>query len=107
MIYDLIDLTNWKKKSQILKELKEQGLVVSERNLRKLIEVNNKGFKEHIQGVKFIAHSNTLGYIATTDENIIKQSVEDNKKRALTQLKIVSDTYRALGENVNFNLEME
>ena len=107
MIYDLIDLSNWKKKKDILKELKEEGLVMNERQLRKLIEVNNKGFKEHIQGVKFIAHSNTLGYIATTDENLIKQSVEDNKKRALTQLKIVRDTYRALGENINFNLEME
>jgi len=107
MIYDIIDLTNWKKKPQILRELRNAGVVMTERKFRKLVEVNNKGFKEHIQGVKFIAHSNSLGYIATTDEEVIKSSIEDNKKRALTQLKIVSDTYRALGENVNFNLEME
>ena len=107
MIYDLIDLTDWKKKPQILRELRNNGVPMNERKFRKLVEVNNKGFKEHIQGVKFIAHSNKLGYIATTDEEIIKESVNDNKKRALTQLKIVSDTYRALGENVNFSLEME
>ena len=107
MIYDLIDLTNWKKKKDILRELQLNGVPMNERKFRKLVEVNNKGFKEHIQGIKFIAHSNSLGYIATTDEELIKQSVEDNKKRALTQLKIVRDTYRALGENVNLNLEME
>lgn len=107
MIYDLIDLSNWKKKKDILEELSNLGIRMSERTFRKNVEVNNKCFKEHINKVKFIAHSNKLGYIATTDENIIKQSVEDNKKRAMTQLKIVSDTYKALGENINLNLEME
>lgn len=105
MIYEVINLKDWKKKPQILKELKKIGVPMSERGFRKNVETNNKMFEEHIAPM-FIAHS-SKGYIATTDRNIIIESLKDNHKRAMTMLKATNKTLKALGENINFNLEME
>lgn len=105
MIYDLIDLSDWKKKPQILKELKDAGVPMNERSFRKNVETNNKLFEEHI-ATMFIAHSNN-GYIATNDRDIIINSLKDNNKRAMTMLISNNKTLKALGENINLNLEME
>lgn len=106
MIYDFINLTEWKKKPQILKELKNSGFPMDERKFRKLVETNNKMYAEHIEGVKFIAHSSS-GYIATTDRELIISSLKDNNKRAMTMLMGNNKVLKALGENINLNLEME
>ena len=105
MIYDLVDLSDWKKKKEILIELQLKGYPLGEREFRKRVEINNQLYAEHLANY-FIAHS-TKGYLATNDSELIKASLNDNKKRAMTQLKIIKDTYKALGENINFSLEME
>lgn len=105
MIYDLIDLSEWKKKNQILRELRESGMIIGERAFRKRVELNNKLFEEHITP-KYIAHSQK-GYIATNDRNIIIESLKDNNKRAITMLKSNNKIFKALGEDINMNLEME
>lgn len=105
MIYDLIDLSDWKKKPQILKELKDAGISMTERSFRKNVETNNKMFEEHITKM-FIAHSSN-GYIATQDRDTIINSLKDNNKRAMTMLINNNKILKALGENINFNLEME
>lgn len=105
MIYDLIDLSDWKKKTQILKELKEAGVPMTERGFRKNVETNNKMYEEHITPM-FIAHSNN-GYIATQDREIIINSLRDNRKRAMTMINGINKTLKAIGENNNFSLEME
>lgn len=104
MILDFIDLSNWKKKPQILKELKENGYPIKDRDFRKRVELHNKLYEEHIVNT-FIAHS-CKGYIATTDKNIIIASLRDNEKRAITMLKATSKTLKALGENANYNFEI-
>lgn len=105
MIYDFIDLSNWKKKTEILKELKSANFSMSERDFRKKVELNNKLYAEHIVN-KFIAHS-SKGYIATTDRNIIINSLKDNKKRAMTMIISTNKVLKSLGENINLNLEVE
>ena len=105
MIYEFVDLSDWKKKPQILKELKQQGFVMGERGFRKKVELNNKLYQEHITPM-FIAHS-VKGYIATNDRDIIINSLKDNNKRAMTMLMSNNKILKALGENINLNLEME
>lgn len=104
MILDFIDLSEWKKKSQILKELKENGFSIKDRNFRKRVELNNRLYEEHVIDT-FIAHSNK-GYIATKDKDLIIASLKDNEKRALTMLKATSKTLKALGENANYNFDI-
>ena len=57
MIYDIVDMTTWRTKKDILKELKSKGIEISERSFRKFVENVNKLYIEH-ETKKFIAHSN-------------------------------------------------
>lgn len=102
MLWDLIDLSEWKKKSQILEELETGGIKIDERRLRKLIELQNNLYCEH-ETKNFIVHS-SKGYKVTTDREEILKSVADNHKRAINLLYKESKTKKALGENMNFNL---
>ena len=104
MILDFVDLSEWKKKTQILRELKENGLPIKDRDFRKRVELHNKLYEEHAVD-KFIAHS-CKGYIATNDKSIIINSLKDNEKRALTMLKASRKTLQALGENSNLSLDI-
>ena len=102
MILDFIDLSDWKKKKQILAELKEKDLTMDERTFRQRVELHNKLYEEHVVNT-FIAHS-CKGYIATTNRDLIIASLRDNEKRAITMLKATSKTLKALGENANYDL---
>lgn len=102
---EIIDLSEWKKKEQILEEYKELGIGMKERTFRKLVEMNNKCYYDHTTEW-FVAHGNK-GYIKTKDPEIIKKSISDGKKRAIALLKIYRDTKKALGENDNLKLELE
>ncbi len=83
-IIETLSLTEWKKKRIILSELK-QHFDISERSFRKLVEINNRLFGNG-QTDYYIAHS-CRGYKLTFDYNEMKQSVADNRKRAITMLK--------------------
>lgn len=84
MLEDVLSLAKWKKKKAILSELKEEGINISERELRKKIVLNNQKYAEGIANY-YIAHSNK-GYKLTVNWEDIEKSIKDNRKRALTML---------------------
>lgn len=106
ILYEIIDLTKWKKKPRILMDLLLRDINICDRSLRALIEYNNKLFNEHLRTL-YIAHSNQKGYIATDNPKVIEKSIEDNYKRSMTMLKHISRTKKAINENYNLKLELE
>lgn len=105
MIYDIVDMTTWRTKTDILKELKSKGVEMNERGFRKLVENINKLYSNH-EIDKFIAHSNK-GYKVATNEEEIKLSAMDYRKRGLDQLVKSSKIMKALGENSNLKLSIK
>lgn len=98
---DLINLSDWKTRKNILIELGN----VSDREWRKYVEKHNIAFCNH-EVDTYIVHSN-LGYKATTDRNEIINSIQDNKKRSLNMLWKYSQTMKALGEKDNLRFKLE
>lgn len=105
MIYELVDMTEWKTKKEILKELKDIGIEMNERYFRQVIENVNKLYSSH-EIDKFIVHSNK-GYKVSQNEEEIIASARDFRKRGLDQLVKSSKILRALGENSNLRLIIE
>ncbi len=105
MIFELLDLSEWKKKKDLLKELKQNGVTMSERAFRKAVELHNKKFFEH-QTDKYLAHSQK-GYKLTTDKDEMIASAKDYRRRAMNQLVKASKTLKAMGENDNMHLEIK
>ena len=105
MIYDLVDMRDWKTKEQILKELKKDGLSLDERKFRKIVEQHNEIYMQHFTD-KFIAHG-PKGYKVTTDEKEIKMSAGDYMARAVDQFTKYHKIKKALGENANFNFQIK
>ena len=99
MLYEMIDMSDWRTKTDILQELKIKGLEMDERYFRQVVEKHNKLFYNHEINV-FIAHS-SKGYKATTDEDEIRMSAYDYRKRAMDRI------CKAIGENVNMKLELD
>lgn len=97
ILYQKIDMTNWCKKQTLLKLLKENEEPMNERVLRGVIAYNNILFNEGKRD-KYIAHSNQYGYIATTDESIIRSSIADLKTRAFDMLTKSYGTEKRLNE---------
>lgn len=62
-------------------------------------------FIEHLRDV-FIAHS-SKGYIATTNNEIILKSINDNFKRSRNMLWKYGRVRKALNEKYNLRLELE
>lgn len=104
-IIEIVDLSDWKKKKDILNELKVQGINVDERFIRHHFEHHNKRYTLHLEEM-FIAHS-YKGYKLTNDRDEIIASVTDNRKRALKMLMQESHTLRALGENANLKITIK
>ena len=105
MLYEIIDMSEWRTKTDILQELKRKGSEMDERYFRQVVEKHNKLFYNHESDV-FIAHS-SQGYKATTDENEIRMSAFDYRKRALDQLTKYARICKAIGENANMKLELD
>lgn len=105
MIFEFLDLKDWKKKKDILKELKSNGVTMSERTWRKAVELHNKKYFEH-ETDKYLAHS-SKGYKLTTDKDEVIASARDYRKRAMDLLVKSSKTLKAMGENDNMRLEIK
>ena len=105
IINDLIDLTEWKTKTQINEELKQFGVQINERVFRLQVERHNEMYFAHIKD-DYVAHSHK-GYKMTKDRDEIAKSIEDTKKRGLDQLVKYHKCLKALGENSNFNFKFE
>lgn len=105
MIFEMISLFEWRKKKDILKELKEQGVYIDERSFGKIVEKHNSLYFEHKVDY-YMAHS-SKGYKLTKNEDEIRNSALDYKNRGLDQLAKASKTLKALNENANFRLEVK
>lgn len=102
---EFIDLSNWKTKGQIIKELQKQGVKTDERTLRQNIERHNILY---CQGVvaEYIVHS-SKGYKKTSNKEEILSSINDLQKRALNMLWKVSETKKSMREHDNLKFELE
>ena len=105
VLQENIDLSVWKTKQQIMEELLFIGISIDERSLRLVVDYNNVLFNQHLRNT-YIAHSNK-GYIATKDEQIIKDSIADLFKRSKNMLWKYGQTRKAIHENYNLKLELE
>lgn len=102
---DKIDLTDWKKKKDILKELERNGIGTDERTWRYYVEAYNKKYCVHEHDT-YIVHSNK-GYKLTSDRDEIIASIEDGKKRGLNLLWKHSQAMKALGQKDNIKMDLE
>ena len=69
MIYELIDLTDWKKAKDCVSELNQGGIRIDEKQLKQLVIVNNINFKN--QDTDIYIASSRKGYMAIKDRNEI------------------------------------
>lgn len=105
MLYELIDLTDWKKSKECIAELSTGGIRIDERQLRKLVEVNNINFVNH-ETDTFIAHG-SRGYKATKNREEIIASLNDKTKRAVSMLRENRKVMQALSENNNLKFDLD
>lgn len=105
IINDFIDLSNWKTKKEINKELEQYGIQINERAFRKSLEKHNELYFAHKKDF-YIAHS-SKGYKITKDTEEIRNSLKDNFKRGIDQLQKYHKGIKALGENANFRLGLK
>ena len=105
-ILEVLSLTEWKKKREVLKELRKE-FKVSERQFRLLVAQNNKLFGQGVVDY-YIAHS-ARGYKKTFDWNEMKRSIADNRKRAITMLVDCDKAEKAFQKRnqIKMNLERE
>ena len=102
---DIIDLTDWKTKAEIIAELAAHGWKINERTWRLYVEAYNAKYWNH-EVESYIVHGQH-GYKLTSDKDEIKASIADLKKRGLNMLWKHSRTMRAIGEKDNLRLDLE
>lgn len=92
---DLIDLSDWKTKREILSELNKHGCNINERRWRKYVSWYNKQF---CNGVfkDYIVHGQK-GYKLTSNIQEIEKSIKDYRKRAMDMLVKTSEASKAIG----------
>lgn len=90
-----LDLTRWKKRKDILRELNGDGDRISDRAFRKWVEDFNKTYDGREQP-EYIVHG-PKGYKLTTSRDEIRRSVTDNDRRAYTMLRQTRSVRKALG----------
>lgn len=103
MLEEVLSLTKWKKKREILKELHKIGINISERKFRKQVEINNRLYGEG-QANYYIVHGNS-GYKLSFDWNEIEKSIADKRKRALTMLAECSKAEKQFQRRNNLRME--
>lgn len=82
-VLTILSLAKWKKKREILREIRMK-YDISERRFRLLVAQNNKLFGEGVSDY-YIAHG-PKGYKKTFNWDEMKKSIADNRKRAITML---------------------
>lgn len=103
MLEEVLSLTKWKKKKQVLSELNNQGLKISERAFRKQVEINNKLYGNG-QADYYIVHS-CKGYKLSFNWDEIEKSISDKRKRALTMLAECSKAEKQFQRRNNLKME--
>lgn len=102
---EMIDLSDWKTKGEIIKEFNEKGIKIHERQWRHLVETNNKAYCDDLTEY-YIVHG-SKGYKLTKNKEEIEKSIADLKKRGLNMLWKHSQGMKALGHKQNLKLELE
>lgn len=105
MYTNLVDLSEWKTKKTILKELKDRGLNVDERTWRTSVEEHNKLYANDLEET-YIVHGKN-GYKKTKDTREISKSADDLRKRAINMLWKESQAYKAIGLHLNLKFDFE
>ena len=83
--------------------LAENDIKMHYSNWQHLVNEYNKSFYENRENAKFIAHSNK-GYILTDDKEIIKQSLDNYRDRAIPMLQHCYRGYKTIGKLTNIDL---
>lgn len=101
-VLDYVNISDWKTKKEIIKELFLNNFQIDERTWRRIVKEHNQKFFNH-EVDDFIAHS-SKGYKRTSNTEEILLSINDNRKRALDMLYEESKVRKAIGENCNLSL---
>ena len=98
MYIELVDLTTWKNKRDIISTLKNKGITPEDdlRSFRREVTQNNKAWAEGESGY-YIVHDNRRGYKAATSIEEIDKSLADLEKRSFSMLKATRRARMALG----------
>lgn len=102
-IYEVLSLTEWKKKRVILQRLKLNRLILGEREFRKQVEKNNKMYGDGVVDY-YICHSQN-GYKLTYNWEDLEISIRDKRKRALTMLAECSKAEKQFQRRNNVKME--
>lgn len=102
---EYISLNDWKTKTKIITELKEQGVKINERTWRLFVERNNKAYCN--EETEFYIVHGKKGYKATKNEDEIIASINDLHSRALNMLWKQSQAKKALGIKDNLKIDLE
>lgn len=97
-----IGLTTWKKRKELLTDLRACGINLSDRAWYYFVERHNLAYCDGDEKL-FIAHSKKRGYILTEDYDLIKASWEDFEKTAKNLLWKVSKYKKAYAESRNLS----
>lgn len=100
-----VDLTEWKTKKEVLKELEAKGIVCDERTFRMFVEQFNKQYCDGLND-SYIVHGGK-GYKITKDASEIERSISDLKKRGLNMLWKHSQASKAMGIKDNLKMDLE
>ena len=92
-----VDLTNWKKRQEIMLDLLHQGIVINDREIRTWAEEQNEDWYKGASEF-YIAHSQN-GYKQTTDRNEILDSAKDLKKKGINMLQKYWKVVRKLNKD--------
>lgn len=92
-----VDLTDWKKRQEIMLDLLHQGIVINDREIRTWAEEQNEDWYKGASEF-YIAHSQN-GYKQTTDRNEILDSAKDLKKKGINMLQKYWKVVRKLNKD--------
>lgn len=104
-ITELVNLSSWKTKKEIIQELRKSNIKIDERQWRLIVEEYNQQYME-VKHPYYIVHSRK-GYMLTDDKEEIKKSIKDLRSRSLNMLKKYSLTMRAIGLQDNLRIDLE
>lgn len=93
----MVDLTDWKKRQEIMLDLLHQGIVINDREIRTWAEEQNEDWYKGASEF-YIAHSPN-GYKQTTDRNEILDSAKDLKKKGINMLQKYWKVVRKLNKD--------
>lgn len=93
----------WRKKDDVLEYLYYLGIRMNEREFRRYVANFNENYYSG-ETELFIAHSNSKGYILTTDKDIINLSLNDDYKRAMKLLRRYWKCKKAQSEKTQISL---